>query len=260
VSTLSEAYTAGAEAWAGGPTRVYGRLAELLVAFSPTPVVGHLVLDLGSGTGVGSRAALECGARVVAVDLAVGMLTVDRAGRPPAIAADASSLPLRDDAVDIVLAPFCLNHLPDPSVGVRESARVGRLLVLSTYAVDDDHPAKQAVDTAMTEAGWVKPDWYVDAKAAMAAWGTVDAATAALERGGMTPIAVERREVTFPELGAEDLVAWRAGMAQSEEFLATLDEVTRAAVLHRAVELVGSDPEPLVRRVIFVAAISGPAR
>ncbi len=254
MSTLSEAYTAGAEAWAGVPARIYGRLAELLVEFSPTPVAGQLVLDLGSGTGVGSRAALASGARVVAVDVAVGMLALDRESRPPAIAADALSLPLRDDSIDIVLAPFCLNHLLDPSVGVRESARVGRLLVLSTYAVDDDHPVKQAVDAAMTEAGWVKPDWYVGAKAAMAAWGTVDAAASALERGGMRPVAVERREIAFSDMSAEDLIAWRAGMAHSDEFLATLDDSTRASVLERAVELLGAEPEPLVRRVIFAAA------
>ena len=254
MSALSEAYTAGAQAWATGPALVYGHLADQLVAFSPAPLAGQLVLDLGSGTGVGSRAALAAGGRVLAVDVAVGMLAVDRARRPPAVAADASTLPLRDDSVDIVLAPFCLNHLPDPSIGVRESARVGRLLVLSTYAVDDDHPAKHAVDAAMSEAGWVTPDWYADAKAAMASWGTVDAATAALERGGMRPVAVERREVAFPEMSAEDLVAWRAGMAHSDEFLATLDEATRTSVLQRAIELLGRDPEPLVRRVIFGAA------
>ena len=255
MSTVGAAYTAGAQAWADGPARVYGRLAELLVAFSPRPVAGQLVLDLGSGTGVGSRAARASGGRVIAVDLAIGMLAVDRADRPPAIAADAMRLPLRDDSIDIVLAPFCLNHLPDPSLGVREAARVASQLVLSTYADDDDHPAKHAVDAAMSAAGWVKPHWYVDAKAAMAAWGTVGAATAALERGGMRPLAVERREVAFAELGPEDLVAWRAGMAHCDEFLATLDGDARARVLRHAVDLLGPDPEPLVRRVIFAAAV-----
>ena len=48
----------------------------------------------------------------------------------------------------------------------------------------------------------------------MAAWGTVDDATAAIEQGRMRAEAVERREIEFPELGPEAIVGWRLGMAQ----------------------------------------------
>ena len=59
MSSVQAAYAAGAAAWASGPARVYRRLAELLVAFSPVPLGGRRVLDLGSGTGDGEKANVE---------------------------------------------------------------------------------------------------------------------------------------------------------------------------------------------------------
>ncbi|MET0148472.1 MAG: class I SAM-dependent methyltransferase, partial [Acidimicrobiales bacterium] len=126
---MGAAYSAGATAWGDGPTRVYQRLAELLVAFSPVPLAGRLVLDLGSGTGVGTRAAQAAGAGVVATDLVPAMLRVDQATRPPASVGDIRQLPFRANAFDVVLAPFVLNHLDDPADGVREAARVADVLV-----------------------------------------------------------------------------------------------------------------------------------
>jgi SAM-dependent methyltransferase len=254
LSTIGAAYSAGASAWAAGPARVYERLAELLVEFSPTPLGGRRVLDLGSGTGVGTRAAQSVGARVIAADLALGMLLCDRRGRPPAVVGDALALPFRRGAFDVVLAPFSLNHLDDPAAGVREAARVGSTLVASTYAADDDHPAKAAVDQALSEVGWQRPAWYASVKSAMAAWGTIDKATVMIEQGGMRPRLVERREITFPDLGPAEMVAWRMGLAQSAGFVETLEPRTQHLVFERALSLLGTHPEPITRRVIFLAA------
>jgi SAM-dependent methyltransferase len=254
VNSLAEAYGQGAAAWADGPTRVYGPLAELLVAFSPQPLAGTRLLDLGSGTGVGSRAASAAGARVVAVDLAPEMLLVDRGHRPPCAAGDALRLPFRDRSFDVVLAPFSLNHFDDPADAARESGRVGSLLLASTYAADDDHPAKAAAEAALTEAGWTRPDWYARLKPAMQAWGTVDAATAVVERAGLRPVRVERVEVSFDELGVDEMLAWRFGLGHIAPFLADLDAPAQARVRERAAELLGPSPEPVVRKVIFVAA------
>lgn len=254
MTTLGAAYSAGAASWGSGPSAVYGRLAELLVAFSPVPLAGRLALDLGSGTGLASRAALAVGARLVAADLALGMLQHDRAGRPPAVVADALSLPFADDAFDVVLAAFALNHLDDPSAGMREAGRVGRTLLASTYAADDDHPVKAAVEVALQEAGWEPPEWYPRLKASMATWGTVAAATEAVERGGMRALVVERHEVPFAALGPTDMVAWRLGLAQCAGFVEALEPADRDRVVERAVEVLGPDPPPVVRRVIFLAA------
>ena len=254
LTTVGGAYSAGAGAWAGGPAMVYGRLAELLVAFSPVPVAGRLVLDLGTGTGLASRAAQAAGGRLVAADLALGMLLEDKPSRPPAAVADALRLPFAAGAFDIVLAAFALNHLDDPSAGVREAGRVGRNLVASTYAADDDHPVKAAVDRALGQAGWECPDWYPRLKASMAAWGTVAAATEAVERGGLRPLLVERVEVPFAELGPTDMVAWRLGLAHCAGFVAALDPPARSRLVERALDELGADPPPLSRRVIFLAA------
>ena len=254
LNQLAEAYSDGASGWDDGPARLYRRLAQLLVEFSPVALANRSVLDLGSGTGFGSRAALAVGAQVIETDLAPDMLRVDRSTRPPAAAGNAEALPFRSAAFDVVLAAFSLNHLDDPSEGVREAGRVGRLLLASTYAADDDHPAKLAVETALGEVGWTRPAWYSQLKAAMAAWGTVEDATAVVERGGLSPIRVERRRVAFPELGPTDMVAWRMGLAQSAAFSADLDRVGREQVVARAIELLGPDPAPIVRDVIFVAA------
>ena len=156
MSGSAAAYSAGARAWADGPERVYGELARLLVACAPESLVGRRVLDLGSGTGAASRPAVEAGARVVAIDAALGMLQRTSATRPPAMVGDARSLPLRDGALDAVVAAFCLNHLEEPAEGVREVGRVTRAgghLLASTYARDDDHPVKDAVERALSECG-----------------------------------------------------------------------------------------------------------
>lgn len=248
-SAITDAYSAGAAAWSGGPMRIYARLAEELVARSPAALAGLDVLDLGAGTGAASRAAR--GARIVAVDGALGMLRADRASRPPAVASDALTLPFRDRCFDVVIAAFSLNHLADPAAGAREAGRVARDLVLaSTYAQDDEHPVRAAVDTALLEAGWEEPDWYSVTKAAMAAWGTVERAADVLVAAGLEPVTIEHTRVPFPELSDRELVEWRLGMAQCATFVAASG---RDAIARRALDLLGDGP-PLERSVLFIVA------
>jgi SAM-dependent methyltransferase len=257
VTSLADAYSAGAGGWAEGPIKIYGTLARLLVASSPIELRGRRVLDLGTGTGAASGPAVAAGAHVVALDTALGMLQLDRAARPPGIVGDALALPLRQGSFDAVLAAFSLNHLDAPASGVREIARIIRstgVLLASVYANDDDHPVKQAVEQAMRESGWQSPAWYPAVKRAMQAWGTMTAATSIIELGGLHAESVERREVAFPELGPDALVGWRLGMAQFASFVETLDDQQRRAVATRARELLAHHPEPLVRRVILITA------
>ena len=249
-TATAEAYSAGAAAWADGPMRVYGPLADELVARCPIDVRGRSVLDHGAGTGAASRAAR--GAHVVAVDHAIGMLRTGRSARPPAAVGDALTLPFRSRAFDVVIAAFSLNHVADVTAGLREAGRVAREYVLmSTFAADDDHPVRHAVDGALTEAGWSTPAWYREAAASRESWDTVDAVTATIDRAGLVPERVEHVRVPFPDLGPRDLVRWRLGMAQCAAFLAESEDP--GAIEARALALLG-DAEPLVRSVIFTAA------
>src|SRR5687767_7852362 len=122
MAVVGDAYSATGAAWQVGPGRVYDRLAEVLVDLSPVPLAGRLVLDVGAGTGAASRAIARAGGRPVAVDLALGMLAVDRRRRPPGAVADGRRLPLATDSCGAVVAAFSFNHVPDPQRAFGEAA------------------------------------------------------------------------------------------------------------------------------------------
>jgi SAM-dependent methyltransferase len=162
-------YDAVADGWDAGPGLMYEPLARALVAAAPAPLTGRVVLDLGAGTGVAGRAALAAGARrVVGADLSEAMLRrharKDEASKDGAavcpVAADAVALPFRDGCFDLVLAAFCLNHLPRLEDGLAEMRRVAAAIAASTFAPGWTHPAKEAVDEAARSFGYHPPPWY----------------------------------------------------------------------------------------------------
>jgi ubiquinone/menaquinone biosynthesis C-methylase UbiE len=254
------AYSATGAAWERGPGRIYDRLAEVVVAALPVAVAGGSALDLGAGTGAATRALLAAGAAgVAAVDAAVGMLAHDAGRRPPAVAGDALALPFAAGAFDATVAAFSLNHLTDPAAGLREAARVTRSgggLAVSAYAADDDHPVKQAVQTALAARGWAPEPWYktlqTDAAPKLA---TVDAARAAAEAAGIDA-EVELRRVSFGDLDAAALVAWRLGLAQHAPFVAALPtDAERTALAEDAAARLGDSWPPLERSIVILRAL-----
>ena len=96
---------------------------------------GDRVLDVACGTGIVARRAAARGATVVGVDVNAQMLDVARAADPAVewIEADATALPLADDAFDVVLCQQGLQFMPDPAAALAEMRRVlapgGRLTV-----------------------------------------------------------------------------------------------------------------------------------
>ncbi len=235
---IGAAYDASAADWAGGPELMYGPLATALieVAAAAGPVAGQVVLDLGAGTGVAGRAALAAGAsQVICADLAVGMLRHCGAALHP-VAADATALPFRDGAVDLVLAAFSLSHLPSIAAGLAEIRRVGRAVAASSFAPQWTHPAKTAADEALTAFGYLPPAWY----AALKDEGEPRAADAALladlaAAAGFRD--VRFRTVTVPTglSTPAELASWRLGMAHVAPFVRALDP-RRQAELRRAAE------------------------
>jgi len=87
-----------------------------------------LVVEVGSERGgLSSRIAGSC-RYLVCVDIDAGVLADARrevAGRRTGfVVADAQALPLRSACADITVSAHTLEHLPDPSVGLRELTRV----------------------------------------------------------------------------------------------------------------------------------------
>ncbi len=96
---------------------------------------GEDVLDIACGTGVLARAAAECGASVVGLDVNDGMLAV-AARKAPQIAwrqGRAEALPFDDASFDAVVSQFGLMFFEDRRTALQEMMRVlhpqGRLAV-----------------------------------------------------------------------------------------------------------------------------------
>jgi ubiquinone/menaquinone biosynthesis C-methylase UbiE len=88
---------------------------------------GHVVADIGTGTGFLAELALDAGARVIGVDISDGMLaqvTSRFSGRTfEARRGDTAALPLGDGEADAVLGNMVLHHAEDPPAAIREMAR-----------------------------------------------------------------------------------------------------------------------------------------
>jgi SAM-dependent methyltransferase len=242
--------------WADGPERAYAVLAQALVACSPVPLAGRRVLDLGAGTGVAGRAALAAGAsRVVAADLAPGMLRRAAAIVHP-VAADAAALPFRDGSFDVVVAAFCLNHMPSIVTGLREARRVGTAIAASTFAAGWSHPAKAAVDEVLETAGFQPPAWHVVLKQDLEPQaGDPEHLAAAAAAAGYPSVRLRTAEVVTGLSTPAQLASWRLGMAHTAPFLSALDQPAREAVqqeAERAVARTGAGP--LVVEMLILAA------
>jgi ubiquinone/menaquinone biosynthesis C-methylase UbiE len=255
-SSVAEAYNATGPAWQVGPGRVYDRLADVVADACPVPLAGALVLDLGAGTGAATRAAQRRGGDVVAVDVAIGMLAVGAASRPPGAVGDVLALPFSDGAFDVVLAAFSLTHVHDPAAGLREAVRVlrpGGGLVAASYADDDVHPVKEATEAASRDRGWREDPWYEVVRMETAPrLATVERVAEVADRAGLTGAGVAHIRIQFPDLGPHELAAWRLGLAQHAPFVDRLPPAERTALATDIVTRLGPDPPILTRSLILL--------
>lgn len=89
---------------------------------------GAQVLDLAAGTGTSAAAIARAGAKVVAADFSLGMMSEGRRrGAPvPFVGADAQQLPFADDSFDAAVISFGLRNVHDPRRALGEMTRVVR--------------------------------------------------------------------------------------------------------------------------------------
>jgi malonyl-CoA O-methyltransferase len=118
------------------------------------------ILDAGCGTGWGTRQLVQRypAARMVALDMALGMLELTReqggwwrkllgGGRQVQVCADIEALPLAAGSMDMVWSNLTLqwcNVLPDALRGLHRVLRKDGLLMFSTFGPDTLHELRSA--------------------------------------------------------------------------------------------------------------------
>lgn len=235
------AYDGVATGWDADAGLVYRPLAAHLLARSPVPLAGRIVIDVGTGTGAAADLVVAAGAWVLGVDAGLGMLAMRRAERPAAVAGDVRALPLVDGCADIVVAAFLLNHL-EPAPALAELRRVLRpagALLASTWLAGRDDPARDAVTDVLRHHGWTEPDWYRQMKGPLEQHtGRPAALRAFAEEAGFAAVraTVDQIDVGLRDPGA--FVGYRLALPQVAPFVAALQPEKQEALRGAAIEAV----------------------
>lgn len=87
---------------------------------------GMRVLDVCTGPGMLAAAAVERGARVVALDFSTNVIAIARQNVPGAEfrEGDAQALPFKENSFDAVVCGFGIIHVPNPALALVEIRRV----------------------------------------------------------------------------------------------------------------------------------------
>ncbi len=122
------------------------REASILDALDRGGLAGDTVIELGSGTGLGTEHLIERFDDVVALDLSMAMLH-HQPDLAPKVQADASVLPFRDDAADLLVL---VNMLLFPAEVDRVLRPGGGLLWINTLGHETPiHLSPEAVVDAL---------------------------------------------------------------------------------------------------------------
>jgi SAM-dependent methyltransferase len=130
------------------------------------PISGQTILEGGAGTGLATRSLLERGAKLVAFDVGIGVLSRAMRSLPGVvgIVADGAAMPFRDCCADLLC--FAQSwHWLDERRRAREAARVlrrgGRWAAWWSHARADQEPWFESYWDAM-EAATVARRWHRD--------------------------------------------------------------------------------------------------
>jgi SAM-dependent methyltransferase len=233
---VRDAYAVSAHAWSAGPDKVFGAMADALVARCPVPLRGAGAVDLGTGSGTVARALLGAGANVVVADDVAAMLATARTRiGGPALLCDVRHLPVRAGAFTLACAGFVLNHLADPAaalIAMRFAVRPGGAVLASTWARGPEHPVKVACEAELVARGWERPSWYARLKdVTTPLTDTDDGLAAAARDAGLVDIDAHVVTVDLSHLTADDMIGWRLGITHSAPFVASLTDSERVQLV-----------------------------
>jgi malonyl-CoA O-methyltransferase len=231
---------------------VHGELrTRLLERLDLVRIKPEIVIDLGAGTGHGSRALQDRyrQAQVVAVDLSIGMLEqarrqqrfLKRFGR---VASDAQALAFKNASADLIFSNLMLHWCSDPDDAFQELARVlkpGGLLMFTSLGPDSLRELRSAwgtrdsnvhvhrfidmhdVGDALMRAGFAEP--VMDTERLTVTYANPDSFLRELKGSGSTNVAVGRPR------GLRSGLAGRAARAH-------LDALRKDAVVPITLEVV----------------------
>jgi len=201
------------------------RMAEVardLVAFAGVKQ-GDRILDVGTGTGVATEAAVEAAGpsgSAVGVDVSLPMLLQAVKARPQihVAAAEAIDLPFRDRTFDVVTASFVVSHFTRYQTALFDILRVlrpGGRFAMSSWADKPDLLQRTWTELVETTVG---TGLVADARRQTVPWADRFADRHQIEEtlvdAGLQRIRTERREYKFVyalDDFVEGLGAWSTG-------------------------------------------------
>jgi SAM-dependent methyltransferase len=236
----AEGFARAADAYERGRPGYPAVAVELLMRRLPS---SPEVLDLAAGTGKLTRALIDAGARVVAVE-PIAEMRAALPDRVRALAGTAERIPLSDAAVDAVTVGQAF-HWFDGDAALAEIARVlrpvGLLALFWNRRVEDD-PVNEVVESLVAPYRGDVPTHRSNA------WRGAFARTTLF--GPLEETTFENVEVLDP-----DRLEARVG---SISFIASLDPGERAAVLERARAIAGDGPLRVPYRTELQLAVKRP--
>jgi ubiquinone/menaquinone biosynthesis C-methylase UbiE len=197
---------------------------------------GERVLDVACGTGVVTRLAAErvgAGGVVAGLDVNPGMLAVARSQTPPGVSIDwyeasAESMPLPDEAFDVVLCQLGLQFVPNKLAALREMRRVldtdGRVFVLE---LGPKPPLFAIMADALTRHLSPSAAFFVDVVFSL---HDVDEIAELMRSAGLRKIDVQARPMTLRLPAPADFLWQYIYSTPLAEAVAQVDQTKRDAI------------------------------
>lgn len=258
MSELCLAYEGSAAAWAGGPARLYERLAERIVAPLAAELNGALVIDVGAGTGAVCRALRAGGARPVALDASADMLAHGGGAAVISVIGDMLALPFLDCTFDAAVSAFAISHVDMPQRALAEMGRVvrrGGRVVVAVFGASPANPSKDVVDDVASRFGYRRPAWYAALKTRSETLSnTPELLRACAEASGLRAVHVDDIVVESGLDSPGEIVEYRIGMAHLAPFMGSLSAERRAELVRQAISEVRERGQAVRPRVLILSS------